>query len=213
MRIVALYAAVGAAWILFSDRALELFVRDPIRRSAFASGKGIGYVAVTAVLLLLLLRSQHAERRDRDREVRTVLDSMPDAVLVVDRSGTIIDLNRAALDLFAARERRELLVPVAELAEQVHLRRADGRRLDPTRAASRRSLGSESLTGLEALMRRLDGREIFISISSSPVQPRPGEQPRMAVAVVRDISEVRRFEEMREDFLATAAHEFKTPLA
>lgn len=213
LRIVSLYAAVGAAWILFSDRALELFVRDPIQRSALASGKGVGYVVVTAVLLLFLIRSQHAERRDRDREVRTVLDSMPDAVLVVDRRGTIIDLNRAALELFAARERRELLVPVGELAAQVHLRRADGRRLDPARAASRRVLGGEALTGLEALMRRLDGREIFISISSSPVQPRPGEQPQMAVAVVRDISEVRRFEEMREDFLATAAHEFKTPLA
>ncbi len=213
LRIVSLYAVVGAAWVLFSDRVLELFVRDPVRRDAIASGKGVVYVAVTALLLLFLIRSQHAERRVRDAELRTVLDSMPDAVLVMDRSSTIVDLNRAALDVFAASERRELLVPVAALLERVHLRHADGRRLDPTRSASRRALGGESVVDFEALMRRLDGREVFISISSSPVLARPGEPPRLAVAVVRDISDVKRFEEMREDFLATAAHEFKTPLA
>ncbi|HET6921602.1 MAG TPA: HAMP domain-containing sensor histidine kinase, partial [Anaeromyxobacteraceae bacterium] len=49
-----------------------------------------------------------------------------------------------------------------------------------------------------------------VGITASPVQGRSG---RLAVAVVRDLSELRRFEEMREDFLATAAHEFKTPLA
>ena len=212
-RIVLVYAVVGATWILFSDRALGLLVRDPVQRDALASGKGVAYVVVTALLLFFLIRGQHAERRIRDAEVRTVLDSMPDAVLVVDRGSAIVDLNRAALELFAARERRELLVPMAELFERTQLRHADGRRLDPTRAATRRALGGESVVGFEALMRRLDGREIFISISSSPVRSRPGEPPEMAVAVVRDISDVRQFEEMREDFLATAAHEFKTPLA
>ena len=213
LRIVAVYALVGAAWILFSDRALGFLVRDPVRREALASGKGVAYVAVTAVLLFFLIRSQHDERRVRDAQLRTVLDSMPDAVLVVDRQSTVVDLNPAALELFAASERRELLVRVAELIERVDLRHVDGRRLDPTRAASRRALSGESVVGFEARMRRLDGREVFISLSSSAVRPEPGEPPRLAVAVVRDISEVKQFEETREDFLATAAHEFKTPLA
>ena len=212
-RIVAVYALVGAAWILFSDRVLGFLVRDPVRREALASGKGVAYVAVTALLLFLLIRSQHDERRVRDAQLRTVLDSMPDAVLVVDRQSTIVDLNPAALELFAARERRELLVPVAELIERADLRHVDGRRLDPTRAASRRALSGEGVVGFEARMRRLDGREVFISLSSAAVRPEPGEPPRLAVAVVRDISEVKQFEETREDFLATAAHEFKTPLA
>ncbi|HYS80813.1 MAG TPA: ATP-binding protein, partial [Anaeromyxobacteraceae bacterium] len=213
LRIVALYALVGAVWILFSDRALGLLVRDPVRREALATGKGVAYVAVTAVLLYFLIRSQHHERRIRDAQVRTVLDSMPDAVLVVDRRSIIVDFNPAALALFAAGERRELLVPVAELVERMDLRHVDGRRLDPARTASRRALGGEDVVGFEARMRRLDGREAFISISSSAVRPRPGEPARLAVAVLRDISEVKRFEETREDFLATAAHEFKTPLA
>jgi signal transduction histidine kinase len=41
---------------------------------------------------------------------------------------------------------------------------------------------------------------------------RPGEPP-LAVAVLRDVSAARRLDETREEFLSTAAHELKTPLA
>jgi two-component system, OmpR family, phosphate regulon sensor histidine kinase PhoR len=213
LRIVLVYVAVGVAWILFSDRVLEALVRDPLALGRAQSAKGAFFVVATAALLYLLMRRQLAERRELDEEVRAVLDGMADAVLVIDDAPQVIDVNSAAVLLFGASHRRELLVPLAELLERVQLRYPDGRPVAFEEVASRRALGGEVVTGDEARLRRLDGRELFVSISSAPVQAGAAAPARLVVAVVRDISEVKRFEEMREEFLATAAHEFKTPLA
>ncbi|GEJ56310.1 sensor histidine kinase [Anaeromyxobacter diazotrophicus] len=207
------YAVLGVAWIFATDSLVDLLGAPPEWRAPLHAAKALVFLAGTGLLLYVLLRGQHAELRVHDEELRTVLDSMPDAVLVVNREGRVVDVNRAAVELAGARDRQELLVPLGALVERVDLRHADGRPLDVPRLVLRRSRAPERVSGFEALVRRFDGRELFISISSSPVRSRQDGPARLAVAVVRDISEVRRFEEMREDFLATAAHEFKTPLA
>jgi signal transduction histidine kinase len=63
------------------------------------------------------------------------------------------------------------------------------------------------------MLHRPDGRTAFTNVSASPVFVARGAAPHRAVAVIRDVTEVRRFEQAREEFLATAAHELKTPLA
>lgn len=53
--IVVIYAAAGALWILLSD-ALLLFTDDAASAALVSVFKGLGFVAVTALLLFLLLR-------------------------------------------------------------------------------------------------------------------------------------------------------------
>ncbi len=58
LRIAVIYAAVGAAWILFSDRlALRLFP-DPSVLAVVNTVKGWAFIAATAALLYLLVRRQ-----------------------------------------------------------------------------------------------------------------------------------------------------------
>jgi signal transduction histidine kinase len=213
LRIVLVYVAFGAAWVLLSDRVLSAFVPDPAQRDSLQTVKGAVYVAATALLLWLLVRRQHAERRVLYEEVRAVLEGMADAVLVLDDAGTVVDVNRAALRLLGAGTAGDLLVPLPDLLERVRMRHADGRPVRVADSAAQRALHGETISGWEARACRADGKELFISISAAPLRARADETPRRAVAVVRDISEVKAFEETREEFLATAAHEFKTPLA
>ncbi len=84
--------------------------------------------------------------------------------------------------------------------------------MPPDRYATVRALAGERVNAYDAILRRGDGRDVFVSVTAAPVQG-AGRRLDLAVAVLRDVSAARRLDEMREEFLATAAHEFKTPLA
>lgn len=212
-RAAAVYAVLGALWILFSDRVLDALVEPGALQEQLQTAKGWLFVLATAGLLYLLVRRVVTERRQRDEAVRATLDSIAEAVWVVDDQARIVNVNRAAVDLLGAGSKSELLVPLGVFAERFSLRSADGAPFPPEGYATLRALRGETLRGVEAVLRRSDGRDICASITAAPVRDRRGVPPRLAVAVIRDVSEAKRFEEMREDFLATAAHEFKTPLA
>ena len=67
-RIIAGYVIIGGAWILFSDKILNYFVRDPDLLTWIQTVKGWFYVLVTAVLFYFLLKrhlvkTRHAEQR------------------------------------------------------------------------------------------------------------------------------------------------------
>ena len=47
----------------------------------------------------------------------------------------------------------------------------------------------------------------------APLDGQTARAPEYSVTVMRDVSATWRVEQMRDEFLATAAHEFKTPLA
>jgi signal transduction histidine kinase len=64
----------------------------------------------------------------------------------------------------------------------------------------------------DGVLRRVDGARVFVSVNAAAVDEGDGAG-RLVVAVIRDVSAARRLDELRDDFLATAAHELKTPLS
>lgn len=211
-RIVAAYVAVGLLWIGFSDAALQRLVSDPALRAGLQTAKGAAFILVTSALLFELIRRGDLGLRTFGAEVRATVDSMLDAVLVVDAAHRIVEVNRAAMEMFGVARKEELLVPLHEWGRRFELRYVDGARVPPDRYATVRALAGERVTAYDAVLRRTDGRDVFVSITAAPVQG-AGRRLDLAVTVLRDVSAARRLDEMREEFLATAAHEFKTPLA
>jgi PAS domain S-box-containing protein len=210
-RIVAVYALVGFAWIAFSDRALEALLPDAGSREIAQTLKGSAFIAVTSALLYVLIRRGERGLRHLGAELRATLDSMGDAVLLVDHRKCIVEANRAALQLFGVESKESLLGPLEDWGQRFQLRSLDGKPVAFERYASVRALAGEANARYDGIVRRADGRDVFVSVSASPVE-RPRGRP-LAVTVLRDVSRARRLDEMREEFLSTAAHEFKTPLA
>ncbi|MBL8968884.1 MAG: hypothetical protein JNG85_17910 [Spirochaetaceae bacterium] len=73
-RIVFWYALFASGWILFSDRLLLLFVRDPRLLLAVSTGKGWLFVLVTSLLLAALVRRELRIRDALAAELRRGLE-------------------------------------------------------------------------------------------------------------------------------------------
>ncbi|HEY3183349.1 MAG TPA: histidine kinase dimerization/phospho-acceptor domain-containing protein, partial [Gaiellaceae bacterium] len=100
-RVAGLYALAAGVWIVLSDVALGGGL------DVAQTGKGLAFVAVTAVLLYALVsrmtgslaRAEAAERR-HVAELEALLDEIPALVYVVDREGRIVS-TRGHLQLHA----------------------------------------------------------------------------------------------------------------
>jgi PAS domain S-box-containing protein len=204
------YAVVGVLWILFSDHMLAALVPDAGLRNELQSVKGAAFVVLTSLLLFELVRRGQRSLVTVGTEIRAAVESLPDAVLIVDAREQIVEVNRAALRLFGTERKEDLLGPVEAFARRLQLRRLEGAPVEADQLAGIRALRGER-TSYGAVLRRLDGREIFVTVDAAPMEAESLNA--LAVVVVRDVSAARRLDDMRDEFLATAAHELKTPLA
>jgi PAS domain S-box-containing protein len=213
LRIVAIYATVGAMWILFSDRVLEALVPAGPLRDQLQTAKGWAYVLATAALLHVLILRQQRALRAVAAQVQATLDSIADGILVVAPGAVIVDANRAAVRMLGLPGKEALLGPIVRLVSRFAMRSPDGSPFPVDGLASVRALSGETVHRLPAILRRADGADVHVEITAAPVPDPSGQGVLLAVAVFRDVTEVRQLDEMRDEFLATAAHEFKTPLA
>ncbi len=210
LRIVAIYGVLGLAWAALSERLVRALVEDPRLHEALQAASGALLVLATAIVLWVLVLRGARDPRDPDADVRAAFDGMADAVLLADGSG-IVDANRAALRLLRAEGKEEVLGPLAEWSARWALRSPDGEAIPFERCAGVRAVADELRPPCDAVLRRADGADVFVSVSASGVQG-PGGRT-LVVTVLRDASPARHLDEAREEFLAAAAHEFKTPLA
>jgi PAS domain S-box-containing protein len=114
LRFAALYAALGAVWIVFSDQIVDWLTDDETSRLFAQTVKGILYVAVTTVLVYVLaLRAfRHIEYKAATRQLDdtqhlldAVLGNLGEAILLIDPSTrTITKCNEAATEVFGYSE-------------------------------------------------------------------------------------------------------------
>ena len=140
--------------------------------------------------------AQLYEQAERRAQAARALESVGDGVVLIDREGVIRLWNTAAATIVGRSEADVVGRPIAdviphwdEIAELVPVASSPS---EPVRAVS---------TPVE-----IQGRELWISGSGVAL----GEG---IVYAFRDLTEERRLEKMRTDFVATVSHELRTPLA
>ncbi len=132
----------------------------------------------------------------RDRLiVARLIDALPEGVIVIDASDRVLAVNAPALALFPAL-RQDLLLARGLRAPDV---------LDTVMRA-RASGQSERATWLERVP-----VERFFELNVATMDGLSGAGT--MILTLRDVSEARRVERMRVDFVANASHELRTPLA
>jgi NtrC-family two-component system sensor histidine kinase KinB len=146
-------------------------------------------------------KSSLGELLHANNRLESVMDSLPDAVLVYDLAGSVLGHNRVAAELLG--EDRLAFDTLPEgLAEAVRTAfervRADGEPYMPT------SLG-------EAVEVHGPRGPSSVMVGATPVRGASGAVEGVTVAL-RDVTKARRLEGFRADLVAAAAHELKTPL-
>lgn len=152
----------------------------------------------------------------RAAELQAILDSMVDAVTVCDAQGRITLISEPARRLaLLARPANPVDVgaTVTDVAELVGLRHLNGRLFAAEELPLSRALAGETVVqDDEVFTSPKDGREVYLRVSAAPIRNERGGIVG-AVAVSRDVTELTELDRQKDQFIAVAAHELKTPVA
>lgn len=191
---------------------LENLFQDKPLRTLRRRGRDSGAIASLLDEALPTLRAQNAESRRQVRQLRVVLESMTEGVVAIDARLRVILANPAAQPLLGIEEsslgrllpetiRNPKLLAIAQ--DSVENARAYEAQLNLT---TREPVGRVQIRTIEVriapILRRPDSQRTQVKPSAAG-----------AVLVVQDVTELRRLERMRQDFVTNASHELKTPLA
>ncbi|GAB6137536.1 two-component system histidine kinase PnpS [Halanaerobaculum tunisiense] len=130
-------------------------------------------------------------------KVEAIVTSIGDAIIAVNESGEVILVNLAAEEIFQITEEEVLGESVIQITKNY--------KLD--------ELITESLETGKELTEEVDlllPEERTFRVQLAPIERK--DQLRGVVVSLRDITDIRRLEQMRKEFVSNVSHELKTPL-
>jgi len=159
-----------------------------------------------------LRRSEHMDSRFRGHvtELEVILESMADALLILDAEGRIVRINHAARELLSLGDSSVVLGQPLDSGQWGRWPvgpRAVAAALRPAIAALQEG---QTLRDVEAELGS-EGRRV-LSYSCGPVRD-PAGRPAGGVIVFRDVTGRREVERLKDEVLSIASHDLKTPVA
>ncbi len=133
---------------------------------------------------------------DEQRRLSAVLDNMADGVLITDGRGDVRLINPAAARILGVDEAYALNRSFAQVAR-------DHRVIDLWQAC--RKQHKEQVAPVE-----VDRQNAFLHIIVTPLQNGIAQA---CLVIIQDLTQIRRLETVRRDFISNISHELRTPMA
>jgi PAS domain S-box-containing protein len=159
-------------------------------------------VAIDNARLYDALRASNAATERSLAQLRAVVGSMAEGVILADPQGNVLEWNRAALQMHGYAREDEARQHVNEFARTFELRAAGGGGGAPLPVEQwpmSRVLRGERFADVEVAVRRLDaGASRVIRYSGTPVRDAGGDMV-LALLTLRDVTEERRAQDALRD--------------
>ncbi len=169
-------------------------------------------VSVGSQIAIAIANTRLYEESQRERQrLSTVIASIADGVAICDETGQLILANEAAAALLG-------LASLPALSRDNQARTLKGQVVEPEQMPLARALAGEVFRDYQLVLRGANDQDLVLSFSGAPLRGSTlgvseSETPNGAVVVFRDITAQRRLDEAKDEFLAIAAHELRSPLA
>ncbi|UCG53462.1 MAG: HAMP domain-containing protein [Candidatus Latescibacterota bacterium] len=181
------------------ERAAERFAHGELKVPlAVPDSEEIGSLAIAMNKMAERLDARLRTMIEQRNEQQAVLASMVESVLAIDSEERIITINHAAAELFNIRPEDVHGRPLQEIVRNPELEK----------------LATETLssdTPVEGEIAIYDPEERVLQVHGTSL--RDAQDANIgALLVLDDITEIRRLEKIRRDFVANVSHELKTPI-
>lgn len=191
------------------DKLIELAIPGAGTKWALASYSPIQYEGAAAVLgwfydISDRMRAE-ATLAEQAQHTQTILDNMVDGLITINAKGIVHSFNPAAERIFGYVADEVIGRNVKMLMPKPHREAHDGYLRNYQTTGVARIIG----IGREVEGQRRDGSLFPMELAVSEITQHG--QP-LYVGMVRDISERKRMERMKSEFVSTVSHELRTPL-
>ncbi|MFN8557419.1 MAG: ATP-binding protein [Dehalococcoidia bacterium] len=149
----------------------------------------------------------HTRIEAERRRLRTVLETMPEGLVILRADGSVDLYNQAAEDLLGQAPGHESL---DERARRYGMYTPDGRPISGGDMPGAHALRGNTLRAFEYVVRRPDGIETPLVASAGPVL-RPDGSVDGAIVVFQDITRLKDLDRLKDDFINAVSHELRTP--
>jgi two-component system phosphate regulon sensor histidine kinase PhoR len=172
----------------------DFSVRAPIR-----SPDEIGQLGRALNVMATSLQDKLGDLQRERAKIAAILDSMVEGVIAVDGQDHLLLINERARVILGVGRGREEGKPFLEVVRNVDLHGL---------LRQARATGQGVLTTREVIVAGLAERRL--QVNAVPLQL-GADEPGVAM-VLHDITELRRLEQVRTEFIANVSHELRTPL-